>query len=304
MESHAHLEILAFTDPVCTWCWGSEPVLRKLATWYGDQVHVRYVMGGLVKDIRAFYDSVNGIGGDPERSNLQIARHWLEASARHGMPVRIDGFRLFTTETISTYPQNVAFKAAELTNPALAARYLRRMREASAAEARETGRREVLIELASDIGLDVATFIGYLNDGSAERAFHEDLELTRRYGVRGFPTFVFRVGERELKLGGYQDFSAMQAVIQTLAGSSIQGRPPVKSLDDMLAFLQTYGRAAPVEVSTVFDLNPKELEEMVATLLAQSRIRRVAAGNGAFLEPVAVGQFCDVNTGVCIATNM
>ncbi len=299
MGNHTQLEVLAFTDPVCTWCWGSEPVLRKLETWYGEQVNLRYVMGGLVKDIRAFYDSANDIGGDPERSNLQIARHWLEASERHGMPVKTDGFRLFTTETVSTYPQNIAFKAAELSNPALASRYMRRMREASAAEARETGRREVLVELASEIGLDVAIFIGHLNDGSAESAFNEDLELTRRYGVRGFPTFLFRVGKRELKLGGYQDFKAIQAVIHTLGGGSFQGRPPAKSAEDVLAFLLKYGRAAPVEVTTVFDLTPKEMEEAVASLLEKGQIRRVVAGNGYFLEPVAAGQGCDVKTGMC-----
>ena len=124
------MEILAFTDPVCTWCWGSEPVLRKLEVWYGRQVNIRYLMGGLVEDIRAFYDRANDIGGDPERSNAQIARHWLEASERHGMPVRTDGFRLFSADTVSTYPQNIAFKAAQLTDPERAARYLRRLREA------------------------------------------------------------------------------------------------------------------------------------------------------------------------------
>ncbi len=299
MGDHAQLEVLAFTDPVCTWCWGSEPVLRKLEVWYGDQVKLRYVMGGLVKDIRAFHDSANDIGGDPERSNLQIARHWLEASERHGMPVRTDGFRLFTADIVSTYPQNIAFKAAELTNPVLASRYLRRMREASAAEARETGRREVLIELASEIGLDVPAFVGHLNDGSAESAFNKDLELTRRYGVRGFPTFVFLYEKRELKLGGYQNFTSFQAVIQTLSGGIVQGKPPGKTGEDVLMFLRTYGRAAPVELTTVFDLTSKELEKILTSLLEERRIRRVAAGNGYFLEQATVGPVCDGETGVC-----
>jgi len=146
----------------------------------------------------------------------------------------------------------------------------------------------------------VAIFIGHLNDGTADSAFNEDLELTRRYGVRGFPTFLFRVGKRELKLGGYQDFKAIQTVIHTLGGGSIQGRPPAKSSEDVLAFLRKYGRAAPVEVTTVFELTPKEMEETVALLLEKGRIRRVVAGNGYFLEPVAVGQVCDVKTGMCI----
>ena len=55
---------------------------------------------------------------------------------RHGNAGAYRGFRLFTTEVVSTYPQNIAVKAAELTDPALAARYLRRLREASAAQAR------------------------------------------------------------------------------------------------------------------------------------------------------------------------
>lgn len=30
MNDPSSLEILAFTDPVCTWCRGSEPIIRKL----------------------------------------------------------------------------------------------------------------------------------------------------------------------------------------------------------------------------------------------------------------------------------
>lgn len=299
MANQPTVEILAFTDPVCTWCWGSEPVLRQLKTWYGDSVHIRYVMGGLVEDIRAFHDRANDIGGDPERSNAQIARHWLEASERHGMPVRIEGFRLFTAETVSTYPQNIAFKAAELTDSNLAVRYLRRIREASAAEARETGRQEVLIELANEVGLDVAAFIGHLNDGSAERAFREDLEMTRSYSIRGFPTFLFRYGSKELMLRGYQSFRAMQAVIGTLSGGTLHGRIPEKSAENVLEFIRTYGRVAPVEMVTVFDLPADELEAILTGLAAEGRIRRVAAGNGCFWELLAADHSCDLETGTC-----
>jgi putative protein-disulfide isomerase len=292
------VELLAFTDPVCTWCWGSEPVLRKVETWYDDSVLVHYVMGGLVEDITAFYDAVNDIGGDPERSNVQIARHWLEASARHGMPVKTEGFRLFTVETTSTYPQNIAFKAAELTSPGLASRYLRRIREASAAEARETGRPEVLIELASEVGLDVTDFVMHFSDGSAEEAFRGDLGTTRRYGVRGFPTFLFQYRDKELMLRGYQDFRAMHTVIDTLTGGTLHPQAPEQTEDEVLRFLRIYGRAAPVEVTTVFDLSPREYEAIVDGLEDENLVRRVSAGNGYFLEPAA-GASCDVERGTC-----
>lgn len=298
MQNQPRLEILAFTDPVCTWCWGSEPVLRKLTTWYGDAVKIRYVMGGLVEDIRNFYDHANGIGGDPESANSQIARHWLEASERHGMPVRTEGFRLFTVETVSTYPQNIAFKAAELTNPDLAARYLRRLREASAAEAREIGRQEVLIELASEVGLDIAVFIGHLNDGSAEAAFRADLDTTRHYGVRSFPTFVLRFGEREVMLRGSQNFAAMQTVIDTLSGGVLRGQSPQKSAEGLLSFIRIFGNAAPVELATVFDLTIDELESIPAGLAKTGTIECIRKGNGYFWEATSSPR-CDTDSGIC-----
>jgi protein-disulfide isomerase-like protein with CxxC motif len=54
MPEKPWVEIIEFTDPVCTWCWGSEPILRKLETHYEDQIRLCFVMGGLVKDIRDF----------------------------------------------------------------------------------------------------------------------------------------------------------------------------------------------------------------------------------------------------------
>ncbi|NTW72979.1 MAG: DsbA family protein, partial [Eubacteriaceae bacterium] len=220
MEENKIVEIIEFTDPVCTWCWGSEPLLRKLETRYGDQIKIKFIMGGLVKDIREFYDSYNDIGRDPEKSNNQIAKHWLEASERHGMPVRTEGFRLFSEEYPSTYPQNIAYKTAQLEDQELADKFLRRMREASAAEARQTSRPEVLIELASEVGLDIAKFMERISDGSAEAAFKEDLYITSQYGVRGFPTFMVKYGDKEILLRSYQSFEGFQSVIRSLTANS------------------------------------------------------------------------------------
>ncbi len=300
MQDEPRIELLAFTDPVCTWCWGSEPVLRKLQVYYGNALSIRYVMGGLVKDIRAFYDQANDIGGDPEQSNAQIARHWLEASARHGMPVRIEGFRLFSADTTSTYPQNIAVKAAELTDSTLAPRYLRRIREASAAEGRETGRKEVLVELANDVGIDVSTFVGHVKDGSAEQAFRDDLAITQRYGVRGFPTFLFRHAGKELMLRSYQTFRAMQAVIETLSGGTVQARAPESGPEGVFAFLRRFGRAAPVEVATVFDLSAEESDRILTLLANERRVHRTVAGNGVFWEPEAPAGACAIDDGVCV----
>ncbi len=300
MEQPPVIEIIEFTDPVCTWCWGSEPVLRKLETHYGDQLRIGFVMGGLVKDIRDFYDSHAGIGGDAEQSNAQIVKHWLEASERHGMPVKSEGFRLFSNEYLSTCPQNIAYKAAQMEDQALADRFLRRIREASAAEARQTSRLEILIELAAEVGLDVAAFIERMNDGSAVAAFEDDLRLTADYGAQGFPTFLVKYGEKGILLRGYQRYASFQAVIKTLAGEVIREQAPEKSEENVLAFVQKHGRVAPVEIQTAFNLSAAEQQQLVDSLLSKQLISITPAGNGWFIQRTANPLVCDPVTGLCV----
>lgn len=298
-HSNPKVEIIEFTDPVCTWCWGSEPTLRALETRYGDQLEVKFVMGGLVKNIFEFYDSYNDIGGDPENTNKQVARHWLEASERHGMPVQTEGFRLFSAEDTSTYPQNIAYKAIQMEDQALADRFLRRVREATAAEAMQTNRREVLIELASEMGADLGQFLLHLEDGSAEAAFREDLAITRKYGVRGFPTFLIRYGEKEMMVRSFQDSTTFESLIKSITGDAVKSQAPAQTPEAVMNFIRRYGRVAPVEIEVAFRLNKESAERILEELEAQKLIKIIPAGNGFFLEPVAAPLGCNADSGVC-----
>ena len=47
-EKRVVLDVIEYTDPYCTWCWGSEPILRKIQERYDGQVSVGFKMGGLV----------------------------------------------------------------------------------------------------------------------------------------------------------------------------------------------------------------------------------------------------------------
>jgi len=293
------IEIIEFTDPVCTWCWGSEPVLRKLETRFDDQIKISFVMAGLVKDITSFYDSYNDIGGDPVRSNANIAKHWLEASERHGMPVQSEGFKLFSREHTSTYPQNIAYKAAQMQDQTLANRLLRRIREASAAEAKLTNTTEVLVELASEVRLDVARFLEDFTNGTAQSAFEQDLAITARYQAHGFPTFLVRFGEREMILRGYQRYEEFKAVIGHLTNGTIRERLIPASEEAIMEFIQKYGSVAPIEIKMTFDMTDVELKSAVDSLMKKQMITRREAGNGYFVSPKISSMACDTATGHC-----
>ena len=293
------VEVIQFTDPVCTWCWGSEPVLRTLETRYGPQIKTSYIMGGLVKDIFSFYDSFNDIGGDPERSNRNIALHWLDASKRHGMPVKAEGFKLFSKENPSSYPQNIAYKAAQFQNEEKANRFLRRMREASAAEAKITSTTEVLLELASEVGLDIAKFLDDYTNGKANEAFEEDLYIASQYRARGFPSFLIKYGDKSMMLRGYHSYADFKSIISNLSKGELKELKVERNEESVLSFINKYNSAAPVEVKTAFSLSDEEFEKIESSMLKKQHITKQEAGNGYFLLPRVTPMVCDVETGVC-----
>lgn len=294
------VEIIEFTDPACTWCWGSEPVLRKLEALYEGDLEVNFIMGGLVEDIRNFSDDWNGIGGDLSEVNEQISGHWLEASKRHGMPVEVNGFKLFTEETPSTYPMNIAFKAAQFQNNDLAKMLLRRMREAVAAEAINANKTEVLIELAAECGLDIARFIVDLNDGTAETAFREDLEVTRSNRVHGFPSYAVKISNgKALILRGFQSFETFKAVIDQLTNNELIPKTIEKTEENIISFINKFQSVAPAEIAATFNLSKAEVDEIVESLMNQNLIKASKVGNGYFITANSNTLACDPDSRVC-----
>lgn len=291
----AAVELLEFTDPYCTWCWGSEPVLRRIRETYGGQVSIGFVMGGLVDNIDDFSDPANGIGGPDWKR--QVAAHWLEASGRHGMPVDVGRF-VEKVAPSSTFPANIAYEAAKLQDPELADRYLRRLREAAATESRSIHLPDVQADIAEEVGLDRA---GFLKDlaGPARKAFEEDRRMCRKYGVSGFPTFLVRAGGRERILHGYNRFPAFAAVFDGITEKPLKRHPPAMGEDAVLGFVNKYGSAAAREVAEVFGVPDSDAEKVLRKLVSKGKLEAHPAGTGTMYRAVRSGGRCDSLTGEC-----
>lgn len=278
------LELTIYTDPYCTWCWGSEPVLRKIQEVYGDQVRLIYKMGGLVKHTSKFKDPLNNIGG-PD-IHRQIAEHWRQAAQRHGMPVDADIFIDLKNEFRSTWPACIAFKAAELAQPELAGRYLRRLREAAAAEHMAINRLEVQADLAEEVGLDRERFLEEISNDNAEWAFRADLAECEANHITGFPAYEIHVpGGEEMAMFGYYNFAAIDSTFQRLAGDRLKPREIVADDESIVGFARKYGKVAPREVSEVFSLKMSEARERLDRLVSEGKLSKQQAGSGWFYLP-------------------
>lgn len=282
MMSSNLLELVSYTDPYCTWCWGSEPILRKIEEAYGEQVKISFKMGGLVKEMSNFYDAQNQIGG-PDWYR-QVAAHWLEASSRHGMPVDEQIFFDIRDSNFSTYPANIAYKSAQLQDEISANRFLRRMREGAAAERLDIQQLDIQAKLAKEVGLDSNQFIKDIESGRAKESFEKDLQECLNRGIRGFPTFLIRNlnTKDELFLRGYRQFSEFVDTFRKLTGDAIISVSSKVSKDSIFAFVRKHRKVATKEITEVFDLREKDANEYLISLVSEGMLNKDKVGNGFF----------------------
>lgn len=263
------LEVLYFTDPDCSWCWATEPVVKKIGSVYGEQVRLVYKMGGLLETWDTFYDSRNQIGL-PE----QVAPHWVEVARASGMP--IDERIWYDDPPQSTYPGCIAYRAAFLQDEFLAEIFLRRLREAVMTERRNISRESVLFELAEPFDFDMERFRFDYRAGEAREAFFRDIAEARGRGISGFPTMVVvNADGQEITLHGYRPFADYENAFRRLAGEELHKNPP----PTVAAFVILAGRVATQEVAVVCEL------DRAAALAELEKL----AGDGLLVKEILAG---------------
>ena len=291
------IKIVSFTDPYCTWCWGSEPILRKIQEVYGDQVSVSFVMGGLVKDMRTFSDPGAGIGGD--QWYRQVAEHWVDASHSHNMPVDEQVFFDIKDDVFSTHPACIAFKAAQLQGEEMGKRYLRRLREGAAAERLAIQRTQVQIQLAEETGLDRDRFSKDIQTGVAKKAFQQDIEECRRLGVRGFPSFLLQCSGEEVLLRGYTPYQTFENWFQDLSKGQLKPKSFQSGSPQVFNFISRYGKVAPMEVACLFNMKFEEARKLLSQMAEKGLISEKKVGNGFLYSLPQDTAQCDSDTGSC-----
>ena len=299
----SNMKITVFSDPVCTWCWGSVPVWRALAYHYGNRVEIDHVMGGMIEDIKTYNNRRLSIGGDIALSNRKIHDHWLDASAVHGMPVCEHGFRLFSQEHTSTIPQNLAYLAARVyearysgeVEPDAARHYLRHLQEATAVDAVVTGDADVLVDMSAVVGFVPDKFREIYMSDVVKRLYDEDKALCRSYEVASFPCYLVTYRGEEMMLRGYSTFNVLRNSIEQLSFGNIKpiddGRERFTAAN-VLHFMDICGSAYPVEIATAFGLARRNghtalnvesyegLSDMLDELVKAGEIATAPRGNG------------------------
>jgi len=260
------IKVLYFTDPICSSCWGLEPQLRKLKLEYGSSITIEYHMGGLLPDWN--YSS----GGISKPSD--VAHHWDEVSAYYDMP--IDGDVWLEDPLSSSYPPSIAFKAAQLQDPEKAVVFLRELREMVFLQKINITRWEPIEKAARMAGLDIGCLKSDV-EGPAKKMFEEDLELARKYGVRGFPSVFFEQEGNSEFIYGTKPYAYYEMGVLKLKPDAVKEQYSKKP-----GFLfDRYTSLTAREFSELSGTPRTESEDMLNDLVLNGMLHKITTKNGA-----------------------
>jgi protein-disulfide isomerase-like protein with CxxC motif len=235
------VEVVEYTDPLCSVAWGAEPLFRRLRWRHGHRMAWRTVMGGLAGDLSKTRENWDRVGAAKPMSD-----YWKRVTRLTGMPYP----KPMHVMLQSTDPAGRAFHAARLQSEAAAQKVLRRMRESIFLFGHGPQTPEEFKRIGAGVaGLDVARWLADLDRNDVAEAYAADWEEARNPNdfVRAFksdapmagvmrhsdgrdrydfPTLLFRGPGGEHTVPGWAPYGDYELALEaTLPGAAADPRP-------------------------------------------------------------------------------
>jgi len=261
------LDIIYYTDPVCSTCWLIQPILRKLNLEYGDYLTIDYHMGGLLPSWKD--SNKNSI-----KTPLDAAKYWEKVNATQN--IILDGDVWMEDPLYSSFPPSIAFKAAQLQGSDKAITFLRRLKELLFLEKKNITRWEVIENAALASGLDAA-LLKEDYAGKGPKLFEADLELAKDLEIKVFPTLIFMKDGITLNtIKGFQSYEKFEEIILEIIPHAIK-----KTIDcSAEALFSLYPNMTEGEFSFLLNLSIAESRILLNDLYDQGTIDKYMSKNG------------------------
>jgi putative protein-disulfide isomerase len=190
-------------DPMCSWCWAYRPTLLQLRENLPEEITWQNVLGGLAPD-----------NEEPmaEQTRQMVQAHWLEIQTSIGTEFNFD----FWTKC---QPRRDTYKACRAVIAAAAQdaeeAMIEAIQKAYYLNARNPSDPETLADLAAELGLNRALFVGDFGSLPTATELQRQLSLRRQLDVWSFPSLVLRNQSDLIPIKhDYQGYESSLAEIQ------------------------------------------------------------------------------------------
>jgi len=173
-------------DPMCSWCWGFAPVLKKLLLELPHDIEVQRVLGGLAVDT-----------DEPMPKGMQtmLQETWRQIETKiSGTKFNFD-FWTQCRPRRSTYPACRAVIAAREQGEEFDEAMTTAIQKAYYQQTRNPSDTDTLIALAGELGLDENRFKQDLLSDQTQQQLKREIESSRELHAESFPSLVLQVDD-------------------------------------------------------------------------------------------------------------
>ncbi|HEY2035208.1 MAG TPA: DsbA family oxidoreductase [Rhizomicrobium sp.] len=206
------MQIDIVSDTVCPWCFiGKRRLEKALALRPDIEFDIRWRAYRLDPSIppegvdRKQYIQAK-FGNNPNRQAMQDALQ--QAGQSEGIAFAFDRIAR-SPNTLDSHRLIRWSASAGVQNEVV-----ERLFEAYFEDGRDIGNPDVLVEIASDAGMDSATVADLLEQGTDRELIENEDALAHRLGISGVPTFIF---QNKYLVSGAHDPDQLVKVIDTVA---------------------------------------------------------------------------------------
>lgn len=179
-------ELMYFSDPMCSWCYGFGPAIEELQAAYSDRMPLQMILGGLRPDEeRPLTEKLAG----------EIAHHWEMVHEASGQTFDFSFFEKHPEFIYNTAPACRAVVAAGRGTSPQAMAFQHALQKMFYGQGQDPTSVETFEDAAEVAGLDRAEFRRMFDDPETETITRQNFQLSRAFGINGYPTLVLRETE-------------------------------------------------------------------------------------------------------------
>ena len=197
-------EIVAILDPMCSWCWGFEPVLQKLRDELSDEVEFSLILGGLRNSGEQVWDDV---------FKTYLSRHWMSVEEKTAQEFSLGLLdkEIFDYDTEPACRAVVTMRTLDKTKQFS---FLTALQEAFYLNGEDITQPDVIADIARAEGVDRSEFIALFVSDEMKEKTKADVYKARSMGANVFPSIVLIDEEGHLCIiKGYKSYEEVKRLL-------------------------------------------------------------------------------------------
>jgi putative protein-disulfide isomerase len=208
--------IFYFYDALCGWCYGFSPVMLEFYHKYKDEYAFEVFSGGMVTGLKE--GEIGKVAG-----YIKHAYHDVEnyTGVKFGKPFLNNILEEGSTWFSSVKPA-VALSIVKEQHPEKAIEFASALQKAVYYDGIEPEKPESYLPYVEPLGFDRQDFLQKMQSPYYQTLANNDFELTKKFGIEGFPTVIFQfIDKYYLVARGYLTSSRLEENFQKTLQAAI-----------------------------------------------------------------------------------